>query len=483
MVDDDSRPSGPSLLCTGSQGPAWLATAGLPLDPDGRIRTDRCLRVEDHPSLFASGDCAVISAAPRPASGVWAVRAGRPLASNLEAACLGQPLRPWQPQRQALQLIGSHQDAAWARWGSWRLGPSPLLWQLKQRIDRAFMDGFLQPASMPDAEPMACRGCAAKLPAQPLATALDRVGLGGQPEDAVRVPGDQELLQSVDGFPALVSDPWLNGRLTALHACSDLWACGAAVSSAMATITLPMASANEQQELLVQTLAGIRSVLDEQGAELIGGHTMESRSASPVPASLGVQVTLTVNGNSPKSPWLKSGLRPGDALLISRPLGTGVLFAGAMTGATSALDLDAALRTMACSQHSLLHRVAPVREGIHACTDITGFGLLGHLGEMLQNHPELTVQLDGSAIPAYAASLELFERGISSTLAPSNRTGWRWLEGPVQLQQPPSAALLELLVDPQTCGPLLLACSSDAATQLTRSGPWIQIGSAAAAHG
>ena len=101
----------------------------------------------------------------------------------------------------------------------------------------------------------------------------------------------------MDGFPALVSDPLLNGRLTALHACSDLWACGAAVSSAMATITLPVASANEQQELLVQPLAGIRSILDEQGAELIGGHTMESHSASPVPASLGVQVTLTVNGN------------------------------------------------------------------------------------------------------------------------------------------------------------------------------------------
>ena len=74
--------------------------------------------------------------------------------------------------------------------------------------------------------------------------------------------------------------------VSALHACSDLWACGAPVSSAMATITLPMVSADEQQELLVQTLAGIRSVLDEQCAELIGGHTMESRSASPLPASL-----------------------------------------------------------------------------------------------------------------------------------------------------------------------------------------------------
>ncbi len=483
LTDDDSDHNGPSLLCTGSQGPAWLATTGLPLDPDGRIRTDRYLRVEGHPSLFASGDCAVISAEPRPASGVWAVRAGRPLATNLEAACQGQPLRPWNPQRQALQLIGSHQDAAWARWGSWRLGPSPLLWQLKQRIDRAFMAGFQRPPSMADTAPMACRGCAAKLPAQPLAAALERVGLGGQPEDAAHLPGSEELLQSVDGFPALVSDPWLNGRLTALHACSDLWACGAPVSSAMATITLPLISANEQQELLVQTLAGIRSVLAEQGAELIGGHTMESRSAAPTPASLGVQVTLTVNGRSSQSTWLKSGLQPGDALLISRPLGTGVLFAGAMTGASKAADLDAALKGMACSQHTLLKHLESVRGEIHACTDITGFGLLGHLGEMLQNRTGLKILLDGAAIPAYSGALDLFERGIFSTLAPSNRAAWRWLEGPVQLNQPPSAALLELLVDPQTCGPLLLFCNSEAAAQLIQNGPWLQIGSATTVHG
>ncbi|MEL0265105.1 MAG: selenide, water dikinase SelD, partial [Synechococcus sp.] len=272
-------------------------------------------------------------------------------------------------------------------------------------------------------------------------------------------------------------------RLTALHACSDLWACGAPVSSAMATITLPMVSADEQQELLVQTLAGIRSVLDEQCAELIGGHTMESRSASPLPTSLGVQITLTVNGNSPQSPWLKTGLRPGDALLISRPLGTGVLFAGAMSGATKAADLDTALQTMACSQHTLLEQIEPIREGIHACTDITGFGLLGHLGEMLQNNPRIRIQLNGSAIPAYSGSLELFERGVSSTLAPSNRAAWRWLEGPVQLQQSPSSALLELLVDPQTCGPLLLACSQEAAKKLTQNGPWLQIGNAKAVHG
>ena len=153
-----------------------------------------------------------------------------------------------------------------------------------------------------------------------------------------------------------------------------------------------------------------------------------------------------------------------------------------MGGATKATDLDVALQTMACSQHTLLEKIEPIRGGIHACTDITGFGLLGHLGEMLQNSSGLTIELEGSAIPAYPGALNLLERGFSSTLAPSNRAAWRWLEGPVQLREQASQALLELLIDPQTCGPLLLACSNQAAAHLTRNGPWIQIGSAAAAY-
>ena len=483
LVNEDSPSRGAALLCTGSRGPDWLEQAGLPVDPKGRIRTDRCLRVEGHSTIFASGDCAVISTAPRAASGVWAVRAAEPLAVNLEAMCRNEPLRPWHPQRQALQLIGTGRDTAWARWRNWRLGPSTLLWTLKQRIDRAFMDGFQPPASMAGEAAMACRGCAAKLPAEPLSAALNRVGLGGRPEDAAVLPEAPGILQSVDGFPALVSDPWLNGRLTALHACSDLWACGAKVTSARAVLPLPMLPLTDQLDLLVPALAGIRSALDEQDAALIGGHTLESRSAAPMPASLGVQTSLTVNGSSNRTPWLKSGLQPGDALLISRPLGSGVLFAGSMSGATTAADLDTALAVMTQSQHTLLTKLEPLRHAIHACTDITGFGLLGHLSEMLPNEPELTIALDGDAIPAYPGAMSLFERGVASARAPSNPSARRWMEGPVRLQHPPSAALLELLVDPQTCGPLLLACTIDAAAKLTQEGDWIQIGTARGGRG
>ena len=226
-----------------------------------------------------------------------------PLARNLEASCLDRPLHPWQPQREALQLIGDQHGRAWARRGRWQLGPNTLLWRWKRQIDRRFMAGFRSSKPMTLTGPMACRGCAAKLPAQPLQAALDKAGLSGTPEDAARIEATL-LLQSVDGFPALVSDPWLNGRLTTLHACSDLWACGAGVDSAQAIVTLPMLEAAEQQELLVQTLGGVQSVLQEQSAELIGGHTLESRSDPPPCPSLGVQLSLCVNGRG-TSTWVK----------------------------------------------------------------------------------------------------------------------------------------------------------------------------------
>ena len=242
-----------------------------------------------------------------------------PLTRNLKAACQNQPLRTWTPQRQALQILGGFQagqTTGWAFWGPMELGPHPLLWRWKQRIDRRFMQRF-QFSTMGKAEALAkgdsmlCRGCAAKLDAATLEAALSSAGVGGlakAPEDAAVVPTKAKgqgatLLQSVDGFPALVSDPWLNGRLSALHACSDLWACGASVQSAQAVVTLPLTSPSIQQHLLAQTIAGIRSALDLQQAVLIGGHTLEDRNPAPDPCSLGLQLVLSVQG----SPTATSG--------------------------------------------------------------------------------------------------------------------------------------------------------------------------------
>ena len=391
---------------------------------------------------------------------------------------------------------------AWAIWGSIQLGPHPLLWRWKQSIDRRFMQR-LQPSAMSttkaiaDDDRMLCRGCAAKLPAATLEAALSTAGVGGlakAPEDAAVVPTKAQgsggmLLQSVDGFPALISDPWLNGRLTALHACSDLWACGASVQSAQAVITLPLAPSSAQQNLLAQTIAGIRSALDPQHAVLIGGHTLEERNPAPDPCSLGLQLVLSVQGSPHHSLWRKRGLQAGDQLLLSRPLGTGVLFAAAMAGAAKPADLDTALTQMQTSQHPLVEQLTALEEQLpgqlHAATDITGFGLLGHLGEMLgdtaKDRERLQVQLDANRIPALPGALALLAAGYASSLAPANRRAWSLLDPPASTRQPAPIglhlaeqkadnkrhrALLELLIDPQTCGPLLISVSPTFAAAL-----------------
>lgn len=158
-------------------------------------------------------------------------------------------------------------------------------------------DGVQQPA-------MLCRGWAAKLPAQPIqrglaSTCLDR--LGRLPEIAQSLGREHQgqlLLQSMDSFPVLLIDPWLNARVTVLRTFSDLWACGALPRSTPAVVTLPAVAEDLQQHLLSQTLSGIRDALSEQGSELIGGHTLEARStgprATPSPISLGLQISLSV---------------------------------------------------------------------------------------------------------------------------------------------------------------------------------------------
>ncbi len=521
LVSSSEPFEAPVLLCTGNQAPNWLKESGLPVDSLGRVLTDVTLQVIGQPDLFAVGDCGVIQKHLRPPSGVWAVRAALPLAKNLERCTRSLPLLPWHPQGQALQLIGGEikfrKPIAWALWGNFLIGPHPLLWRLKETIDRKFMARFDKPLMMGgfrkrhDNE-MACRGCAAKVAAQPLQAALKQANLASlatKPEDAAFVAlsakGDK-VLQSVDGFPALVNDPWLNGRITALHACSDLWASGASVKSAQAVITLPSLGKAGQQELLAQSLSGISSALDQQGAQLIGGHSLEARNASPEPASLGIQISLVVNGfvEARNQKWTKEGLELGDVLLLSRGLGIGVIFAAKMAGEYHPDVLDQALSTISTSQYPLLIELLNFQRKrehyrlVHACTDITGFGLIGHLIEMInstncnrstQGLVPLRIKLDANLIPFLQGSFDLFRQGYSSSLAPSNRDFLRFLDllgndskpigidwGNILQGSQQYHAILNVIVDPQTCGPLLISCSPEDAAKLIRIGPWKKIG-------
>ena len=506
---------GPSIRCTGNQAQKWPQLACLPVDLSGRIITTNTLQIYGFPDLFASGDCGIIKSCSRPASGVWAVRAYKPLARNLERVIKKLEPLPWQPQKNALQLIGlgnSYGDLiAIAELGKFRIGPYFWLWKIKELIDRKFMEKFSKifhiNTLMSDQMPIEnCRGCASKLAAKPLKAALEAVQLGDlarSPEDASFVCSSNEhgtVFQSVDGFPALIDDPWLNGRLTTLHACSDLWASGASVISAQVIITLPNVSSDLQKDLLVQVLDGVKSALEPQGAKLIGGHTYISRMPISSPLSLGIDLSLSINGclNHRKKPWLKSGLESGDKLLISRGLGTGILFAAFMQGKISSILFDEALEQIVRSQHDLVHSINNIENHIknydcvHSCTDITGFGLLGHVNEMLdasnflrkeKNKSMLKVRLFAESIPFLKGTFNLLSQGIESTMAPANRHYCNLLSKDIDFDlggiMPGSqiySNLMKLIIDPQTCGPLILSCSPGFASLLIQNGPWICIG-------
>ena len=512
---------GPCLLCTGSKGPEWLGDSGLLVNSSGRVVTRNTLQAVNYPRIFAVGDCGVIANEARPPSGVWAVRLVKPLARNLQLIGKGLPTQSWKPQRFALQLMGANlperQFVAWAFWGNFIFGPNFLLGVLKKFLDKRFIKMFNELVNMKDEDSLPngitpCRGCAAKLPENTLKNALKKADLNDlvlNPADASVVTSfsnEDIYLQSVDGFPALLSDPWLNARLTTLHACSDILASGAKVLSAQAIIALPQVSFLIQEELLTQSLLGIKSALEEQGAKLIGGHSLETRGATDDQIGLGLNISLNVNGLLPNGfkMWPLSGLQTGDILLISRGIGSGVIFAASMAGKVNPNDLDKVISILNESQHHLLEELRriekkyPDKGSINACTDITGFGLLGHLIQMLKTTNNmrskldllpLRIELDADSIPSLNGALNLISQGFSSTLSPFNRRALSLLEfnrdkpglidlkiGSIPYMSSFHKDILELIVDPQTCGPLLISCPKSFADKLLEVSSWRVIG-------
>src|SRR6516162_3803169 len=376
-----------ALWVTEAGAAPWLAETGLPLTADGFIAIDETLRSTGDPSIFATGDVATMIAHPREKAGVYAVRQGPPLAANLRRALAGKPVRRAVPQHRGLALIGTGDRHAVASRGPLAAyGAS--LWQLKDWIDRRWMRRYRElPEMVPDDgdDPMRCGGCAAKVPATVLARVMERlqpatsdavmIGLDS-PDDAALIlfPGAPPLLQTVDFFRAMVDDPYLFGRIAATHALGDIYAMGGRPETALAIATLPPARPAIVEHDLFHMLRGGLDVLEPAGAVLIGGHSAEGAELA-----LGFAVT-----GRPRSGKLlrKGGMRAGDRLVLTTPLGTGVILAADARGLAPAPVVESAIATMVQSAGPAATCLLSYRAT--ACTDVTGFGLLGHLLEMLR---------------------------------------------------------------------------------------------------
>ncbi|MDX8347838.1 selenide, water dikinase SelD [Cognatiyoonia sp. IB215446] len=422
----------------------WIARTGLELH-EGFISVDAHLQSSDE-SVFAVGDCAHLSHDPRPKAGVYAVREAPVLYDNLRAVLSGGDLRRYRPQRDYLKLISLGSKSALAeKFGTARDGP--LLWRLKDHIDRKFMDQFadLTMVSVPKLprtraigvaaaigdQPM-CGGCGAKVGRAALQTVLGEA-FG---DDAAMIQPGQVI--TTDHLRALTHDPAAMTRIAAIHALGDIWAMGAAPQAATLSIILPRMSAELQSRTLEEITATAKDVMGAEGARIVGGHT-----------SLGDELTIgfTITGLT-DHPIGLDGARPGDALILTKPIGGGTIMAAEMAGHADGADVIACFDQMMQSQGD----AARILQGAHAMTDVTGFGLAGHLRGIC-DASGVGARLDLDAIPLMQGVKELSAKGIRSTLFADNRQGAGPISGPD----------FDLLFDPQTAGGLLAAVPTDAA--------------------
>jgi selenide,water dikinase len=439
------------LWTTEAAPAAWLAETGLPLDPRGFLRVDAMLRPPGHSDIFAAGDTVAFDPRPIPRSGVYAVRAGPVLAGNIRAVLAGCDPRPYRPQRDALYIVSTGEPYAigtrngLVAEGGWA-------WRLKDRIDRRFMRRYGDLPAMVLDPAMRCGGCGAKVGATALEHALATIvpldrpevlsGLAA-PDDAAVVDTGGPLLslRSVDHFRAMLDDPWRFGMIAANHALGDIHAMGGQPQTALAIATLPFGPDAKVAADLAAMMHGANDVLRQAGCALVGGHSGEGAELS---------LGFAVDGLVERAAILrKAGLRPGDALVLTKPIGTGTLLAAEMRGQARARWVQEAIRRMCQSSRGAADLL--VAHGATAATDVTGFGLLGHLAEMLRAGA-VDARLILDRIPVLEGARDCIARGIVSTMQAQNLRRGATLRDPARAEAMP---LYPLLFDPQTAGGLL----------------------------
>ncbi len=299
-----------------------------------------------------------------------------------------------------------------------------------------------------------CGGCAAKLGADLLAEALAGLGASAPaappeliagltpPDDAAayRISDDLAVIGTLDFFPPLVDDPWAFGAIAAANATSDVFAMGGRVLFALSIAAFPEAL---PRETMAAILDGAATTVREAGGTLAGGHTIRDPEPKYGLAVIGV--------GHPDRLFRKGGARPGDRLLLTKPLGTGLLVSGQRQGLASEEDLAEAITSMRALNRAASEVLA--QHGIRGATDVTGFGLLGHAGEMARAS-RCRFVFEAAALPALPGSMGVAQAGLETDGAGHNR---RSIADLLTTGDHVEAAAVALAVDPQTSGGLLAA--------------------------
>ena len=465
------------FLVTSARPADWLSDLTVTKDADGYVKISSSLQSVSNKHIFAAGDIASISGHPREKAGVFAVRAGPALCHNLRAFIRGETLRSWQPQRQYLALIGLGNGRALASWGAFS-SAGYFWWILKVFIDRRFMQKFSalpvmselaaplpvlakqmgRVSEIPDA--MFCAACGAKTGADTLKAALQAAcemaeDAGADPNylphqtittdqaEIILPEGTRSVSQSVDYISQHISDPFCFGRIAALHALSDIFVAGHQPLSALTTVILQRDHKDLQADDLIQMLAGSLIELSRHQTKLLGGHTSIAEHAG-----LGFAVTgMAAKPQDQDKPNKASGLI--FDLLLTKPLGTGVILAAEMRQLCPANSYEDAVTVMLQSNFQATQIIAQYPQAV--MTDVTGFGLARHALNLTERVSAIGVTLFPEACPFITGALSLSAKGVQSSAFTANQLSL------TESALDPHSPSAKMMFDPQTSGGILAA--------------------------
>jgi len=480
VTKDQHFASDHHFLVTAVNPANWIKNIAARHDENGFLLTRPTLQLLEDDTIFAAGDVAQIAQHERPKAGVFAVRAGPVLAKNIRLLLQGKQLDGYVPQKRYLALIGLANKQAIAIRGNWS-SKAGWLWTLKCWIDKRFMYKFNKLPQMtvnnikypeyisklrPDssADIIYCAGCGSKAGSDILQQAIAQarqiaIENGANPaylpephtladSAPVSLPEKTILLQSIDTLSQHISDPFVFGRISALHAMSDIFVSGGTMLTAMAHISVLRASPQIQKRDFSAMLAGAMLECSAHHCHLSGGHSVAGDEAS---FGLSVTGTLSEQSDARLSKTKKS--RQKYHLILTKPLGVGVILAAQMKGGAPASALSAALLSML--ESNAVAAEILLSSGAIGMTDITGFGLAGH-GQSLLSQKQFSgaiLYLDNIAI--LDGALALSKKGIASSLFPQNKAACTYQINHAEIANKTYLDVIDLLFDPQTSGGIL----------------------------
>ena len=460
------------VLSTNAMGALWLKKTDIKLNDDSFIIVNNCFQT-NFEFIFAAGDIVEFNRMKLEKAGVFAVRSGKPLAKSIESFILNKKSKPYKHKKNYLALIGlSNGYAIATKFGLSNL--SQLNYFLKKYIDRKFVNKFnnfenksnylnfeklfklfndlikINFFKQTEHIQMQCKGCAAKVPFDALKQSLpEDITLSSH--DAAPVPHHPKLFQTIDMINAIISDPYLLGKIAANHSLSDIIAAKSRAISAQMILQLPLCDTEIHSRDIEQVLSGAKEILDHNECLLNGGHTMIGNDNNPV---IGFSIIGEDTSKNKKNNPLKA--KNEDLVILTGKIGSGLIFAG--------------INNNLIDSHYQIDVVNQMSEGnskfgaiinqleILLMTDITGFGLANHLLNLIQrNKGEIGLTINTKKIKLYKGVTNALKKGVKSSLYNSNfESAAKYI-----VYHKSKELIDEVIYDPQTVGGLAFIISKN----------------------